>query len=284
MAANACPWCGSGGSRLLAAFREALPGEKLMGVDPGVYRRELHRCAGCGHISNRHDHAADLARAYHDGYRAEAYGASLRTTYERIRALPDAQSDNFGRVHALRGWLKETGRADAAGRVLDIGSGSCVFGGAMRDVGWSATVVDVDPISTAHARDVVGVAAVTGEFLEIDLVALAAGVPWDLATFNKVLEHVPPEIAVAMLKKAASHIHPRGAIYVELPDADGAFSAGGTTRQEFFFEHTGAFTGASLALLARQAGTVLERFAALRESSGKCTIRALLRPADRDQK
>jgi 2-polyprenyl-3-methyl-5-hydroxy-6-metoxy-1,4-benzoquinol methylase len=282
MEASACPWCGSRDSRQLAVFREALPGEKLMGVDPGTYRRELRRCTSCGHISNHHDHAADLARAYHDGYRAEAYGASILKTYERIRALPDAQSDNAGRIAALRGWLRETGRPDAAGRLLDVGSGSCVFGGAMRDAGWSPTAVDVDPVSTKHAREVAGVAAVSGEFLEIDLRALAAGAPWDLATFNKVLEHVSPENAVAMLKHAAANIRPHGAIYVELPDADGAFAAGGATRQEFFFEHVGAFTGASLALLARRAGSVLERLAAIREPSGKYTIRALLRPTDKD--
>jgi 2-polyprenyl-3-methyl-5-hydroxy-6-metoxy-1,4-benzoquinol methylase len=278
MSERVCPWCGGRDLRLLKTFAAPPPGEKPMGIAPGAYRRVLSRCGCCGHISNDHAHGEALSAAYRDGYRAEAYGVSLQKTYDKIRALPEGKSDNSARVAALRGWLREAGLPDTGGRLLDVGSGSCVFGGAMRDAGWNVTVVDVDPISTLHAREHVGVTALTGELLEIDLAAQTGDTRWDLVSFNKVLEHVEPATAVAMLAKLAHNLTPRGAIYVELPDADGAFAAGGTDRQEFFLEHWGAFTAGSTAFLARRAGFSIVTLSSVHEPSGKYTIRALLRP------
>lgn len=267
-----CVWCGAAGLVEVMRRRTAVRGENLFGVDPARYERVLAHCPSCGHFANLHDHAETLHHAYVSDYRLASYSDALKRTFERIMALPPGASDNLGRVETLRAWL-----AGASGnRLLDVGSGSCVFGAAMRTRGWEVTVVDVDDMSTRHAREVAGVAAVTGYFL--DIAVPVEGKLFDLVTFNKVLEHLPSELAVAMLRHGLACLVPGGHLYLELPDGEAAI-AEGPERQEFYFEHFGAFSAASLALMVRRSGLTLLRLERRQEPSGKYTLRALLAPS-----
>jgi SAM-dependent methyltransferase len=156
--------------------------------------------------------------------------------------------------------------------VLDVGSGLAVFPARMKAHGWHVTALDPDPRAAAFARETVGVDAVEGDFFAAPGVA-----PHDLVTFNKVLEHVPDP--VAMLARARPLVADGGAVYLEVPDADGAAGDpdGYAGREEFFIEHLHVFSLESTRLMGERAGFTVERAAALREPSGKYTIWAVLR-------
>ncbi len=244
-------------------------GEIAFGLD-GPYRREYRRCTLCDHWFSHH--TMDLSALYGGAYVDATYGERLRQNYERIMALPAERSDNFGRVAAVRAFAQRRfGNPRSAPRLLDIGSGLSVFPARMKEAGWHCTALDPDPRAAAHAREAIGIEALTGDFL-----ALAGGDlgTFDVISFNKVLEHV--DDPVAMLAASRRLVAVDGFVYLELPD--NAAAADGPGREEFFIEHLHVFSAASLALLAMRAGFRLLALEALREPSGKYTLRGFLEP------
>ena len=139
----------------------------------------------------------------------------------------------------------------------------------MKKADWDCTALDPDPRVGKHLSEVAGVRTVIGDFFEIRPNTLG---PFDVITFNKVLEHV--EDPVAMLQKAAVFLSPGGMIYVEVPDV--AAAAEGPGREEFFIEHHHVFSPVSLVMAVERAGffpMVVER---LREPSSKFTLRLFM--------
>jgi 2-polyprenyl-3-methyl-5-hydroxy-6-metoxy-1,4-benzoquinol methylase len=236
----------------------------------GEYRREYRRCSLCEHWFSRHE--MDLSALYDGTYVDATYGDSMRRTYERIMALPRERSDNLGRVAAVRAFAERRfGTTRPHPSLLDVGSGLAVFPARMKEVGWRCTALDPDSRASAHAREVAGVTAVTGDFRRLaDTLDR-----FDVISFNKVLEHV--EDPVAMLAASLSLVVPSGFVYVELPDV--AAAVDGPGREEFFIEHHHVFSAASVAFLAVRAGFRLLALENLREPSGKHTLRAFLAPS-----
>jgi 2-polyprenyl-3-methyl-5-hydroxy-6-metoxy-1,4-benzoquinol methylase len=138
----------------------------------------------------------------------------------------------------------------------------------MRAEGWDGTALDPDERAVRHARQVVGVRSIQGDFLE----ATDLG-QYDVVSFNKVLEHVRDP--VAMLTRAAQFLRPGGFVYVEVPDGEAAV-VDGPGREEFFIDHHHVFSMASLALLAVHAGFRVRALERLQEPSTKYTLRAFL--------
>src|SRR5262249_16637895 len=153
--------------------------------------------------------------------------------------------------------------------ILDVGSGLCVFLNLMKQFGWSGTALDPDPRAVAHAREVVGVSAVCGDFRDTEVP------PHDVITFNKVLEHIRDPVPV--LARASKFLSPGGFVYIELPDGEAA-AQDGFHREEFFFEHFHVYSPASVALLATRAGFAPIAIERTREPSSKYTLRAFLVP------
>ena len=261
-----CPLCAALDWRFNAAFDSRPEGETDFGIDP--YYRELWTCGSCGHVINHHH--MDLSVLYDQDYWDSTYGDRIRATYDKIMALPPDRSDNRQRVAVINAYWTETGQG-LAKTVLDIGSGLAVFPAAMREAGWQVTALDPDARAAAHARDVAGVEGLCADFLKEDIAHRFA-----LVTLNKVLEHVPD--MAGMLARVHDVLAQGGIVYLELPDGEGAM-ADSPAREEFFIEHFCAFSSASLALLARQAGFRCDRIDRLVEPSGKYTLRAFLREA-----
>lgn len=261
--------CLCGGREFDTVFEyQAPPAGEVRFPLEGDYRRRIARCRRCGHFVSQHD--MDMSGLYSGAYVEATYGADgLRRAFERIAALPPEKSDNAGRVSRV---LEFTQRHFGEGRalsVLDVGSGLCVFLHRLKaQTGWRCTALDPDPRAAAHARDVVGVEAMSADFMELKPQAR-----YDLVTFNKVLEHVIDP--VVMLKKAADYLVAGGAVYLEVPDGAAAM-AEGPGREEFFIDHHHVFSPQSLRTLAERAGLAVLQEERLREASSKFTLRAFL--------
>jgi SAM-dependent methyltransferase len=263
--------CPCGGNRFTTAYTYFAPpaGEVRFASAPAdSYRREIYRCSLCGHFIS----VFSLADAFYAGEYVDAtYGdaAGMKTTFDRIMALPPERSDNFGRVTRIDAYAAEH-LAPGARTVLDVGSGLCVFLARMKQHGWQGTALDPDPRSAQHAIDVAGVTGVVGS-----LPSPSIGV-FDVVTFNKVLEHVPDPIR--LLSLARPHVAEHGFVYIELPDGEAAAREEGFGREEFFVEHFHAFSMASAARLAERAGFEARVIERIREPSTKYTLRAFLTP------
>lgn len=267
-----CLLCGAADAELLATLDRPPAGEKDYGVPPERYRRSIHRCRSCGVYLNVHDF---LSGDYYAGsYNESIYAGRLLEAFRRIRALPPGQSDNKQRVRRIAEFLARGGRPAAEVRVLDVGSGLCVFLAELKGHGSECHCVDPDPAAVKHALVHAGVDGAWAGTLE----TFRTDLRFDLVTFNKVLEHVTDP--ARLLRQARELLKPGGSIYVELPDGDLARRVGGVVeRQEFFAEHYAVYGPGSLARLAREAGCACPEPVSLREPSGKCTVYAFLSPA-----
>lgn len=270
---ESCPICGSA-ERSLAFVYEAPPaGETIFSLPgEGQYHREIWQCSFCSHFMNVHRLALDSL--YQQNYLDSTYGREgLLLTYERINALPPERSDNHHRVRCVNEFMATHvthGERGSAARptLLDVGAGLGVFASRMKDHGWDCTALDPDPRAVEHARNIVGVKAICGDFLSAEDLG-----SYNLVTFNKVLEHVLDP--AAMLRHTERFLSAGGFIYVEVPDGEIAMGEG-PGREEFFIEHWHVFSLTSLSLLAVKAGFVVRLIERVREPSTKFTLRAFL--------
>jgi SAM-dependent methyltransferase len=243
-------------------------GETKFELGDAPYRRRYLRCSVCAHWYSENE--MDVSALYSGAYVDSTYGTAMRETFQRILGLPIEKSDNAGRVARVLAYAKARMPGKRAPTLLDVGSGLGVFPFRMKEAGWVCTALDPDLRAAAHAKEVVGVDAITGDFL-----ALADGQlgKYDVITFNKVLEHVADP--VAMLQKARQHLAPGGFIYVEVPDAEAA-AAEGPGREEFFIEHLHVFSTESVEMMAQHAGLTPVTTERIREPSTKFTLRGFL--------
>ncbi len=267
-----CPLCLAADFEPIHHYAEPPSGETRFPLTE-AYRRDLYRCRGCGHFFSATP--IDLQRLYEQDYVSATYdGQGLRAAFERITGLPADRSDNAGRLRAVdtfaTAWMASE-RVSGGRRLLDVGSGLCVFAYGMRRLGWECTALDPDERAARHAREVAQVEAVHADFVRWR----PTGQPFALVSFNKVLEHVVDPIA--MLAHARECLVRRGLVYAELPDGEAAI-AEGPGREEFFIEHHHAFSLRSIALLAERAGFQTLQTERLREPSRKFTLRAFLTP------
>jgi SAM-dependent methyltransferase len=259
--------CPCDGRYLKTAFRytAAPAGETAFNVAAGKYERAYSRCGLCGHWFS--DNPMDISGLYRGAYVDNTYGDRMRATFDRILALPPEKSDNNARAACVIDFARTHLPALAAPRLLDVGAGLSVFPHRMKAAGWRCTALDPDERAARHAREVVGIDAVAGDFMKLDTTTLD---PFDVITFNKVLEHV--EDPVTMLAHAIPLLATGGFVYFEVPDGEAA-AAEGPGREVFFLEHHHVFSATSATLLAVRAGFNPLLTQRLREPSSKFTIR-----------
>jgi SAM-dependent methyltransferase len=240
----------------------------------GEYRREILKCNVCGHYISVHE--MDDSSLYSGDYVTSNYGDDgLIRAFERVISLDPKSSDNVGRVDRILEFSQRFFRPDdfpgRAPKVLDVGSGLCVFLNRMKEFGWSCTAIDPDMRSVKHASERVGVNAVHGDFMTIQDIG-----QYDLITFNKVLEHVKDP--VSMLSRSMKFLLPKGLVYIELPDGESS-SLEGFEREEFTIDHHHIFSMASMVLLSVRAGFTVSLIERIREPSSKYTLYAFIYPS-----
>lgn len=264
-----CP-C-DGRYRVAAFVYEAPPaGETRFDLGGQIYLRRYERCEVCRHWFGAHD--IDLFGLYGSAYVDSTYGGGdgLRRRFEQVMALPAERSDNRQRVMRVLAFVAggKTGeKADGHRRLLDIGAGIGVFAAAMREAGWRPTGIELDPRSLVHLQSHVGIEAIGRDLLTLSPADLGR---FELVSLIKVLEHV--ENPVGLLAHAGSFVAEGGHLYIEVPDV--AAQCDGPGREEFFIEHHHVFSTQSLAALIDRAGGAVVSLEALREPSGKFTLRA----------
>lgn len=249
-----------------------------------TYYREIWRCELCGHYVNVH--YADLSSLYSGAYVDATYGMQMREAFERIIRLAPDKSDNERRVARVLSLADEYLQPSCGRRVLDIGSGLCVFlHRFIQKNNWQGNncqcvALDPDPRAVYHASAVVGVQSLCADCERDDLLKVfndnEIEGTFGVITLNKVLEHV--KVPEKMLRNAVSALDPMGFIYIELPDGESACAdEQGYDREEFHLEHWHIFSFASVAMLAVKAGLKIWKAGRLREPSGKYTLWAALK-------
>ena len=262
--------CGSQTLSLVHTFHEPSPAEVRFSFAQGAkYERKLYQCCICQHFISVHD--LDDGELYLGEYVASNYGDDLKKNFDRINSLPPGKSDNVARVDAIVAFSKSwfsTHAAPPLPHILDVGSGLCVFLNRVKcELGWVCTALDPDPHASEHARSVVGVNVIEGDFTQMDFRE-----KFDIVSLNKVIEHVKDP--VQMLKRAKAALKPSGFVYIEVPDGEKAIlDADGALREEFTIDHPHVFSAASLNIAFTKAGLTGYLLERLREPSGKYTLR-----------
>jgi len=265
-----CPICGHKVFEKIFTFSAPpLIETKYKSLADVEYQRVTWQCVNCKHFIDSHE--MDLSEIYSGEYVDATYkdNEGVKRTFERIINLPPEKSDNTGRVKRLNEFAAAYWKSYDARSVLDIGSGLGVFPYLMKQHGWEVTALDPDQRAVTHAKEVIGVEGICGDFFEV-----TPDNKFDLITFNKVLEHVSDPIK--MLAKSLENLNPGGLVYVEVPDGDIA-SLDGSEREEFTIDHLHIFSFISVAILADKAGFYPVTIERLQEPSTKFTLRAFLK-------
>ncbi len=260
-----CPVCKSSAVEEVAVFDKKPDDENDFAIDP--YHRSLKCCQSCGHLFNIHDY--DVESFYSGHYAQSVYSDEMQAKFEKIINLPEDKSDNKARVQRVQALLTDSGiqRDNEETKVLDIGSGLCVFLHELsRQTSWQCTALDPDKNQAAHARDVCKVEAVTTDVMEY-----APQKRYDFVSLNKVLEHFEyPEKLLEKMRSFLPKDEP-GYVYIEVPDGEYA-ARESYEREEFFIEHFHAFSFKSLFMIMMKSGYEPLQLSRIREPSGKYTL------------
>ena len=269
-----CYICGSTEHQLIKNIKHKPEGEVDYGILPEKYKRVITQCLRCMVYTNQH-HLLDES-IYGGDYNASISQnnslGSIRQRYDKVMSLPPEKSDNRARVSRIEAYFSSQGRDLSKLEALDVGSGTCVFPGAIKDKVKQCACIDPDPLAIEHAKNYVGIdVAHHGTLDDFPL-----NHHFDLITFNKVLEHVRNPVEI--LSKAASLLKDNGLVYVELPEGERAVSQGiAARRQEFFVEHYTIYNKASYLALCEKAGYQAQHVHVITEASGKLTIYGFLK-------
>lgn len=268
---TSCFLCGKSDYRLIQQVEQKPVGETDYGISPHRYYREICQCNHCGVYFNRR---ADLFAAdfYQGQYNDAIQSGSLERRFSKITKLPFSNSDNKNRVLRIVNYLYSNDYVPAQMKVLDVGSGTCVFLFEMNKFGFDTYCIDPDPVAIKHALDRAGVAGAEAGAFE----TYETEQKFDLITFNKVLEHV--ETPVVSLLKAKTMLASNGLVYVELPDGEPTPEGPAMIdRSEFYIDHHTTFNSRSFQFLASSAGLTVHDLSQITDPSGKHTIYGFLR-------
>lgn len=262
-----CPVCRSSSVERVATFDNKPAGENDFNIIS--YHRTVEKCLTCHHLFNLHNY--DIESFYSGHYAQSVYHDTMREKFDKIINLPEGKSDNKNRVKRLISLIQGEGvEANDKARVLDIGSGLCVFLYELsRQTSWTCYALDPDERQAAHARNVCKVETVTTGVMEYN-----APQPYDLVTLNKVLEHFEKPEELLNKMKTFLPKDRKGYVYIEVPDGEYA-AADGYDREEFFIEHFHAFSYESFFRVMKKCGYDLLHLSRIREPSGKYTLYCL---------
>jgi len=258
----------------LFEYQEPPNGETDFKFLKNEYYRKYEICKLCKHCFSVHN--LDMDNFYQDLYVKSTYEGLIHDKFKKIISLPKNKSDNSGRVNRIVDFSKSFFKNETQIKLIDIGSGLGVFPYMMMKAGFVCTAVDPDPKAAHHLKEELKIETIQGDLFNIEI-----SKKYNIATLNKVLEHVYDPIK--MLVKTTEFIKEQGLIYIEVPDGEEA-SKHGKDREEFYIEHHHVFSLYSLILMAETAGLVPLKIERIKEPSGKFTLVAFLKKENQFKK
>ncbi len=267
-----CYLCGkSKNLKLISTITKKPKKETDFGIYAKEYYREIYFCNNCEVYNNFHTY--DLDKLYFGKYNEVTYNNNLIKNFNIIKNLPEHKSDNKQRVKRINEFCKKKGFKPFTTKVLDIGSGLCVFLAELKTLGFNCYCIDPDSSSVEHAIKNVKVdGAFWGNFEDFE-----TNMKFDIITFNKVLEHVKDPLS--LLRISQKYINDGGFVYIELPDGDAALKNGEIMkREEFYIEHYTIFTDNSLKFLIKKGDFISSDIGRIHEPSDKYTLYAFFSP------
>ncbi len=263
-----CRLCKSENAKLIAEIKEKPEREINIGIPKNKYLRKIYQCQKCQVYFNFTD--AINENLYEGEYNNINYGDELFKKYSKIRNLPEEKSDNKQRVLRVIEHARQSGIKPEESKVLDIGSGLCVFLGEMISHGFKGYCIDPDKVAIRHAIENVKVS----QGYHKSFRDFQTKEKFEIISFNKVLEHVTNPIS--FIKKASTMLNEEGFIYIELPDAENALKNGSIfEREEFFIDHRFIFNTKSLSFMIDKAGMKCGKIEHIHDPSDKYTICAI---------
>lgn len=187
-----CMFCGSQQSRLLEKF----------GPD---HRYNYVRCNKChlAYLSPRPQYDQEFIETAYD-----VYESSVENLWRAGGFTEEGHRQYDWYTRLLTEMEEVTGRK---GRLLEIGCHLGFFLKVATEKGWDATGVDISPTMTKLGRDIFGVRALCGNWLDMDL-----GQPYDLIYCSHTIEHVPNP--GEWLDRFAKYLAPGGVLCIEVPN------------------------------------------------------------------
>lgn len=262
-----CYLCG--GNDLIKAWEfNAKPNQETdLGIPSDKYHREIFLCNQCGIYNNFHEY--DFGKLYSGKYNKCTYQNNLLARFYEVMNLPADKSDNKNRVKRIVSFYEKIRGSIKNKKVLDVGSGLCVFLAEIQKYGIEGHCIDPDKLSTEHALINVRVKSAFCGYIE----NYTTSKQFDIITFNKVLEHT--QFPIKILKKIKSLLKPDGILYIELPDSEQSLNIGSyINRNEFGLEHYTIFNLKSIEYLVKQANFRLLKKESIIDPSGKTTVYA----------
>jgi len=229
-----CNLCGSNDCKLIKVFSKKPPQETDFNLKN--YHREVYFCNNCEVYFNHHNF--DMEKIYSGKYNKVTYGNKILENYSKIMNYPFEISCNKHRVGRIVKFI------DNLGKVLDIGSGLCVFLGELKKHGFDCYFLDPDEDSYKHSIENVGIKGFKSQLKD-----LKTDIKFDLITLNNVIEHSKDPLR--MLENAKHFLKDEGIIYIEVPFAKIFTKL--TDQPGFDIAHYYVFTEKSMELLLDKA-------------------------------
>jgi len=120
-----CFVCGARGTNFIASIKKRPQKETDFKILPKDYYREIYFCNNCNTYNSFHDY--DFSALYSEKYTRATYKNKVLEAFKRIIDFPEDISDNKYRVERVKKFCRKKGIDLHSSRVLDVGSGLCVF-------------------------------------------------------------------------------------------------------------------------------------------------------------
>lgn len=163
------------------------------------------RCADCHltYLNPRPRYDEEFVETAYD-----VYESTVEKLWKNGALTAEGQRQYDWYVKLLQEMESVVGRK---GRLLEIGCHLGFFLKVATETGWTATGVDISPTMTKLGREVFGVNAKCGNWLELDLEG-----PYDLIYCSHTLEHIPNP--GDWIDRFGRYLAPNGTLCIEVPN------------------------------------------------------------------
>lgn len=250
-----CPLCGSSESEKLRSVTHRDDYLDLIGMSYDSLAREWLQCESCHHVHNSIRLSPQELVTLYERFRDQEWRKESPDEYfDRITALPSAQSENSQKISILKqaaGWRN----LSQGGAVIDIGCGGGVLLHTAKKVlgtEWNFYGVEPTPSFAELGARRTGAKVINGNFKA----GLFPGIKFELAMCCQVLEHL--NNPVEFMGEIRKDFTDDGLPYLKVPDISD-FQTLPQDHDRFMVQHISYFSHPILqSLLTRSSFKILD--------------------------